>query len=197
MAAGAAVLIAVAGMAGSGKSRLAARIVERIGARKAEACGDLEEYPDVLAYAAAVARARDVLTAGGAIVLVGAFHTRESRRSLLRLASETRSALLYVECAANESVRRRRLRLRATSGSDPLTAAETELWVNKLVGEDAKFERVGSEIPRAAQMLVDTTVGVDIWGGLAASRVETWIAGTGVPEPPAASALETQALSAG
>ena len=197
MASGAAVLIAVAGMAGAGKSRLAARIVERIHALKSDVSGELEEYPDVVAYADAVSRAREVLTAGGSIVLVCPFHTRESRRSLLRLASETRSALLYVECSANESVRRRRLRNRAMSGADPLTRAETDLWVNKLVGEDSKFERVGTEIPRAAQMLVDTTVGVDIWGGLAASRVETWIAGTVPAEAPAAAAIETQAISAG
>lgn len=194
MSAGSAVLVAVAGMAGSGKHRLAARIVERIGALCATVSGELEEYPGVVEYVEAVTRARSVLTTGGSIVVVGPFHTREARRSLLRLASETRSALLYVECTANESVRRRRLRNRALRGPEELSAQEAELWVNKLIAEDAKFERVGTEIPRAAQMLVDTTVGVDIWGGLAASRVETWAAAT---VPSTATGVEDQVLSAG
>lgn len=187
----AAVLVTVAGPAGSGKSRLASRILERLGAHRIDVCSDLSPFPASAAYADAVAGARVSLSAGSSVVLVGPFHTRDSRRSLLRVASETRSALLYVECAANESVRARRLRLRAMSGSDALTAPETALWVARLLAEDPKFERTGNEIPRAAQMLVDTTVGVDIWGGLAASRVEAWVAGA-IPL-----GLEDQAISAG
>lgn len=187
----AAVLVAVAGQAGSGKSRLAARIVERLGARRIDVSADLSPCPEPVAYAQAMTNARAGLASGSSVVLVGAFHTREARRGLLRLASETRSALLYVECSANESVRARRIQRRAMSGPDALSAAEAELWVARLMAEDASFERTGAEIPRAAQMLVETTVGIDIWGGLAASRVEAWIAGA-IPL-----ALEDQALSAG
>jgi predicted kinase len=187
----AAVLVAVAGQAGSGKSRLAARIVERLGARRIDVSSDLSPYPDGVLYAQAITSARAGLASGSSIVLVGPFHTREARRGLLRLASETRSALLYVECSANESVRARRIRRRLMSGPDALSPAEAALWVGRLQAEDTSFERTGSEIPRAAQMLVETTVGIDIWGGLAASRVEAWIAGA-IPL-----ALEDQALSAG
>jgi predicted kinase len=187
----AAVLVAVAGQAGSGKSRLAARIVERLNARRIDVSSDLSPYPDGVQYAQAITSARAGLASGNSMVVVGPFHTREARRSLLRLASETRSALLYVECSANESVRARRIRRRAMSGPDALSAAEAALWVGRLMAEDPSFERTGSEVPRAAQMLVETTVGIDIWGGLAASRVEAWIAGA-IPL-----ALEDQALSAG
>ena len=68
----------------------------------------------------------------------------------------------------------------------------TQARVNRLVSDDEKFERAGSEIPRAAQMLIDTTVGIDIWGALAASRVDSWSA-EAIPAP----MIEAQALSAG
>ena len=175
----AAVLVAVAGQAGGGKRRLAERVAERLRGYRVDVLGDLEPYPTLEEYAEAVASARAALAGGNSVVLSGPFHTRESRRLLMRLASETGSALLYVECSANEAVRRRRLRARILSGHEEpaLTEAEAELWVNRLVGEDPQFERTGAEIPRAAQMLVDTTVGVEIWAGLAASRVEAWFAG--------------------
>lgn len=189
----ASVLVAVAGQAGAGKKRLAELIARRIGARRIEVAGDQEPFPEPAAYASAFSEAATALdTDGGRIVLVGAFHTRESRRKLLRVAGATRSALLYLECSANEFVRRRRLRMRLTSGPDALTPPEAELWVNRLVSDDARFERTGFEIPRAAQMLIDTTVGVEIWGGLASSRVELWAADA-APTP----RLEDQALSAG
>lgn len=190
------VLVAVAGQAGSGKGRLAGLIAQRIGAHRIDVSSDLGPYPESGAYLDALSKASDVLQKGGGprIVLAGPFHTRDSRRKLLRLASASRSALLYVECAANEFVRRRRLRIRLTSGPEALTAPEAELWVNRLVSDDGLFERTGFEIPRAAQMLIDTTVGVDIWGGLAASRVELWAADSTLATTPH---VEEQALSAG
>ena len=190
------VLVAVAGQAGSGKSRLAELIAQRLGAHRIDVSTDQEPFPESIAYAKALSEVGGILAAssGARIVVAGPFHTRESRRTLLRLASGTRSAVLYVECSANEFVRRRRLRIRLTSGTEPLTAPEAELWVNRLISDDERFERTGFEIPRAAQMLIDTTVGVDIWAGLAASRVELWAA-----ESPLVSPLpvEHAALSAG
>ena len=192
----AAVLVAVAGQAGAGKSRLAAQISRRIAARRVDVIGDLEPLPATVEYAQAISKAREALVIGSSVVVTGPFHTRDSRRELMRLAGETRAALLYVECAANESVRRRRLRIRALAVNDgpELTRAEADLWVQRLLAEDPAFERVGAEIPRAAQMLVDTTVGIDIWAGLAASRVEAWFAGAlrqpGIED-------DGQALSAG
>lgn len=178
-----AVLVAVAGQAGSGKSRLAGLIADRLGARRIDVGDDVAPYPDSTGYANALSTATQALASGSLsrIVLCGAFHTCDARRKLLRLASASRSALLYVECSANEFVRRRRLRIRLTTGPDALTAPEAELWVNRLVADDSLYELMGFEIPRAAQMLIDTTVGVDIWGGLAASRVELWAAETTLP----------------
>lgn len=175
----AAVLVAVVGQAGAGKGRLAAQIAERISAKRVDVIGDLEPLPAPVEYSHAVARARESLAAGVSVVLVGPFHTRESRRELMRVASETRAALLYVECSANESVRRRRLRARAiATGEGPaLTPQEADVWVQRLISEDVAFDRVAGEIPRAAQMLIDTTVGIDIWAGLASGRVEAWFAG--------------------
>lgn len=191
----AAVLVTVAGQAGAGKGRLASQIAERISAKRVDVIGDLEPLPAPVEYSQALSLAREALATGTSVVLVGPFHTRESRRELMRLASETRAALLYVECSANESVRRRRLRIRAlaTSEGPTLTRQEAEVWVQRLVSEDAAFDRVGGEIPRAAQMLIDTTVGVDIWAGLAAGRVEAWFAGSTRP----GAVEDAQALSAG
>lgn len=189
----ASVLVAVAGQAGAGKNRLAELIARRIGARRIDVAGDQEPFPEPAAYASALSEAAAGLDAdAGRVVIVGAFHTRDSRRKLLRVAGATRSALLYLECSANEFVRRRRLRLRLTSGADALTTPEADLWVSRLVSDDSRFERTGPEIPRAAQMLIDTTVGVEIWGALASSRVELWAADA-APAP----RLEGQALSAG
>lgn len=186
-----AVLVAVAGKAGAGKGRLASRLASRLGARRVEVLARVGGCPQASEYADAIEAARTSLSAGETVVMIGPFHTRESRRELMRLASDTRSALLYVECSANESVRRRRLRLRL-EGEIAAGAIEVDAWIGRLVGQDPGFERVGSEIPRAAQMLVDTTVGIDIWAGLAASRVEAWFAGTLRP-----GVEDGQAISAG
>lgn len=190
-----AVLIAVAGQPGAGKSRLAITVATRLNARLVQVAGDLEILPDAEEYSAAMVSARRALAADETVVVVGPFHTRASRRELMRIASDTRSALLYVECSANESVRRRRLRKRIlANGGEELPAGELDRWVARLVAQDGAFERIGAEIPRAAQMLVETTVGVDIWAGLASSRVETWFANA--PAPAAQPARSTAAPAA-
>ena len=185
-----AVLIAVAGQPGAGKSRLAMAVATRLSARLVQVAGDLETLPDASDYSAAMASAKRALGANETVVVVGPFHTRVSRRELMRVASDTRSALLYVECSANESVRRRRLRKRILAhGGEELPAPELDRWLTRLLAQEGGFERIGAEIPRAAQMLVETTVGVDIWSGLAASRVETWFA---TAPPVAAPRRDTQ-----
>ena len=188
------VLVAVAGQAGSGKSTLAAIITTRIEASRINVSSDQVPFPESIAYTNALSEAGAILAADrcARIVLCGPFHTKDARGTLMRLASATRSALLYVECSANEFVRRRRLRIRLTSGPEALTAPEAELWVNRLVSDDSLFERTLSEIPRAAQMLIDTTVGIEIWGGLAASRVELWASDAADAAP----VVESQAISA-
>ena len=110
------VLVAVAGQAGSGKSTLAAIIAKRTGASRIDVSSDQAPFPESNAYANALSDAGAILAENSRarIVLSGPFHTKEARATLMRLASATRSALLYVECSANEFVRRRRLRIRLT-----------------------------------------------------------------------------------
>lgn len=186
-----AVLVLVAGQAGSGKSRFGSIVAERTSARKldfAEMLGGQEALPEQEDYASLLAVAGKALEAGQSVVVVGPFHTLESRSEVMRVASESQSALLYVECSANEEVRRRRVK-------DELIAAGKlgglEKNLLRRMADDAAHEPLGDEIPRACQMLIDTTVGLSLWAGLAACRVETYVS-----VKPAAPA-EEQVLSAG
>src|SRR5687767_1785412 len=122
------VLVVVAGQPGSGKERFARLVSKRTGARLVEAVsGSLErgldpaELPDAEEYRSLLAQARLSLEAGECVTIAAPFHTLASRRELMKMASQVRCALLYIECCANETVRRRRLRDRFRA---QLTSAE-------------------------------------------------------------------------
>jgi predicted kinase len=174
------VLLAVAGTSGAGKERFAGMVAQRIGARLVKAVSGRElpgvdpgSMPDADEYAALTKTAKMALDAGQSVVIAAPFHTRDSRRELMKLACDARAALLYVECSSNATVRRRRLRSRlvALGGS-----AELEARLDRILEGDLEFEPVLREIPRACQMLIDTTVGIDLWAGLAAGRLESYLA---------------------
>lgn len=158
-----AVLVVIAGLSGAGKSRFGRIVAERTGAARldmTEMLGGEERdaAPDLEDYEALLVVATQALAGGQSVVVVGPFHTLDSRAVVLRAASESGSALLYVECIANESVRHRRSKSRAL-----------------LARADDEYVRVGNEIPRACQMIIDTTVGIALWAGLASSRVEAYV----------------------
>ena len=171
-----AVLVVVAGTAGSGKTRFGSIVSERTGARRLDVNEMLGEGVDDLPasedYAALLAVAGKALDAGQSVVVVGPFESMESRKQVMRVASDAQSALLYVECSANDHVRTRRVR-------DELIASEKltnlEKRVAKQIGHDASHIELGDEIPRACQMLIDTTVGLSLWAGLAACRVDAYV----------------------
>ena len=172
-----AVLVVVAGQAGAGRERFGAIVSERTGARLLDmaammAASDEEMLPDEEDYASLLAVAGKALDAGQSVVVSGPFHSLESRKEVMRIASDAQSALLYVECSANEEVRRRRVR-------DGLIAAEKltglEKRVATLMSHDAKHAELRDEIPRACQMLIDTTVGLALWAQLASCRVEAYV----------------------
>lgn len=188
-----AVLVVVAGTAGAGKSRFGSIVAERTGARRLDVAElingiDDDELPGPDDYASLLAVAGKALESGQSVVVIGPFHTLASRKEVMRVASDAQSALLYVECSANESVRKRRLR-------DELIAAEKltglDKRLTKRMAQDDDHVPLEDEIPRACQMLIDTTIGLSLWASLAACRVDAYVQ-IGVKAPP-----EQQAVSAG
>ncbi len=192
------VLVVVAGEPGSGKDRFAKLVSKRTGARLVEAVSgafkpglEPSELPETDEYRALLAQARLALEAGECVVLAAPFHLAGARRDLMRMASQVRCALLYIECNANEVVRRRRVRDRLNARlDDPKEVAEV---LDRVIALGGLGEPVRSEIPRACQMAIDTTVGIDLWAGLAAGRVEAYVA----QGKAAAEAAGVAALSAG
>ena len=180
-----AVLVVVAGEAGSGKNRFGEVLAERSGACLVQSVSggplrhgiDPADLPDAEEYATLLQTAKMSLDAGSSVVLVAPFHTIASRKAAMKLASEIRCALLYVECSANEAVRRRRLKIRFRKEG----LGNLEAHLDAMVSNDKLFQSVVREIPRACQMMVDTTVGIELWAGLAASRVETYLTAENAP----------------
>lgn len=190
-----AVLVVVAGEAGAGKNRFGEVLAARSGARLVQSVSggpllpgiDPADLPDADEYATLLQTARLSLDAGVSVVLVAPFHTIASRRAAMKLASEIRCALLYVECSANEAVRRRRLKIRFQKEG----LGNLEAHLDAIIATDKLFQSVVREIPRACQMMVDTTVGIELWAGLAAGRVDTYLSAEPVP------AMPEQAMSVG
>ena len=184
-----AVLVVVAGQAGAGKTRFASIVAERTGARHlamSEMIPAREEevLPEQDDYAALLAVAGKALEAGQSVVVSGPFHTTASRKEVMRVAGDAQCALLYVECNANDEVRRRRLK-DALIAAEKLTGLEKRL--NALLSQDAEHAELLDEIPRACQMLIDTTVGLALWAQLASCRVEAYVqVAPGTIEEPAA-----------
>jgi predicted kinase len=173
-----AVLVVVAGQSGAGKARFGSIVATRTGARLLRMdemlAGDSEPEPED--YLSLLSVAGAALAGGRSVVVVAAFHTAASRRAVLKIAGDTRAALLFVECSANDEVRRRRLR--------------DEKRLHERIAAEPHYAEVGDEIPRACQMLIDTTVGLSLWAGLAACRVESYVSLGTTPEG-------AQAISAG
>ncbi len=166
------VLVAVAGLPGTGRRRFGRLVAERTKAPLVELevdPGRADPLPSAAEYGAGLRRAVGLLAAGSPVVFVAPFHSAAARRELMRAAGDARCALLFVACGANEAVRRRRLRERFAPPA-----------IERLLAADPRFDTEHHEIPRACQMVLDTTVGVALWASLAAGRVETFReAGTG------------------
>lgn len=192
-----AVLVVVAGQAGAGKARFARILAARTGARLIESVSggplragvDPAALPDKGEYATLLQTARMSLESGESIVLAAPFQTVASRKALVKLSGEVRCALLFVECSADDVVRRRRLQLRYRDEG----LADVERHLDEVIAAGSDFESVGREIPRSCQMLLDTTVGIELWAGLAAGRVESFLAA----EPGRRTEADAQAISAG
>jgi len=103
-------LVAVGGLAASGKSTIAARLAEEIGAPLVAAADPRIAVADAWStFLALTERAAFVLDAGRPVVLDASFASQASRRAALRLAQDRGAPFLFAECCASEDTRRRRL----------------------------------------------------------------------------------------
>jgi predicted kinase len=164
--------LAVTGRIASGKSTVARRLAEQLGATllvadriREGAVADLarDEAPvearlhalerafDDAVYAELLRRAADELGAGRSVVLDAAFPRRALRDQLRALAARSGAACRVVECRARDAVLRARLAARAAAGDVPL-----ERWLALRDALDEQFEPC-DEMPPAERLQLDTS----------------------------------------
>lgn len=154
-------LVVVAGLSGTGKSRLAAELSQRTGFAHVNSdvvrkrLAGLEptarvapEYESGLyspehserTYAAILAEAARHLDAGRGVVLDATFQLRRGRDAARRIAAERGAAFLLAECRCDTEILRRRLAERAARGDDP-SDADWAVYVE----QRQRFEAVAAE----------------------------------------------------
>jgi predicted kinase len=152
-------LVAVGGWMGAGKSTVARRLAQALGAELLEADalrGDLAEAgfaralapdftPDL--YRVLLERARSLLAAGRSVVVDGCFASRAERARARRLAAESGARFAFAECRAPEAVCRDRLRGREAAGEPG--------WLELFQALLARWEPV-DELPGDAHHVVDS-----------------------------------------
>jgi len=150
------------GVSGTGKSTLAAALVERLPAIRirsdVERRRDFEDAPD--RYSAAVSGevyrhlahlARGILAAGHSVVVDAAFLTRASRHRFERLADDAGVPFRSIWCRAPVETLEARVRRREAEGRDPSEAGVEVLKRQRVVAEDPGDDEAAHTIS------VDTT----------------------------------------
>ncbi len=133
-------LVLITGLPGTGKSTIANHLARRMDAdllrtdeiRKhlfAEPTYSEEEKE--LVYKAMFLAARYLIKAGRGVIIEGTFYKRALRERVYRIAEDTKSKLMVVECTAPEWVVRRRTEGRATRGA----SSEADYEVYKKIRE--------------------------------------------------------------
>jgi aminoglycoside phosphotransferase family enzyme/predicted kinase len=160
-------MLAIGGVIGSGKSRLAENLAEEVCApllqsdrlRKQLAGVDVHTRLDAAAYSDTATarlyaelseRAAAILASGRPVVVDASFRARETRRSFRRLAESSGAAFLFVECKAPRAVLEARLKKRETKRG--ISDARLDLLDDFI----ARYEPI-AEDERACAMQVDTT----------------------------------------
>jgi predicted kinase len=160
-----AIVVAVGGLVASGKSTLARRLAQGLGAEllsgdavRAEllrqgAAPALEPGFAPAVYEELLRRAGPLLDAGRRVVLDAAFPTRSARSAARRLAREREVPFRFVECRAPVSVCRERLRARG--GSEARGG-----WL-ALFESVARSWEPADELPPHEHLVVDTSGPLD------------------------------------
>jgi predicted kinase len=156
-----AVLVAVGGLVASGKSTVARRLAEELGARLLCAdelrqalhqAGHTDAYLpgfSLRVYQEIMRRARSEIERGSPVVLDGTFRSRRLRAEARALARERAVPFRFVECRAAHEVCRARLRRREEESGE---SGWTELFEHFLpLWEPAE------EIPEAEHVVLDTS----------------------------------------
>lgn len=166
---GRAALMITHGFSGSGKSTVAAQVVEMCGALRIRS--DVERKrmqgmaplsragaaPASALYAAAASEAtyarlaglaRDIIAAGWPVVVDAAFLDSAERRRFAMLAQELGVPFLILDARAGAALMRERLAMRASQGNDPSDAGATVL-AQQLAGHHPLS---AEEMPRVVQV---------------------------------------------
>lgn len=136
-------LLLMHGFSGAGKSRVAAALVEALGAIRVRSdverkrlfgldaadrsqsgvdSGIYDRQAGVKTYARLAACARTILAAGYPTVLDAAFLARRQRAPMFELAAQLGVPIRIVDCSADADILRERVRARAVRGGDPSEA---------------------------------------------------------------------------
>ncbi len=161
-------LLVVAGLVASGKSTVARRAAEALGAELLSADETRRDLFDHGArdafvpgfsrtvYAEVFERARALLAEGRPVVLDGTFRTRALRAEARTLAAEAGVPFLLLECRAGEERCRERLRRREQEGGEPG-------WLELFDAFLGLWEPV-TELPAAEHAVLDTSGPLDASG---------------------------------
>ena len=166
-------LIAVCGLAGSGKSTVAeilrrmtgfeivnsdrvrkhlAGIAEDDHPKNEYAAGIYSPEFDRLTYEISLDRSRESLRNGRGTIIDATFKNREHRQAILELGKQTRVPVLFVECRASDEETVRRLRRRAAEGTG-VSDAGVEVYEH----QKRDFAPL-REVPERAHLVLETTL---------------------------------------
>lgn len=151
------VLLLMHGFSGAGKSRVAAALVEALGAIRVRSdverkrlfgldpvarsqsgvdTGIYDREAGAKTYARLADCARTILAAGYPAVLDAAFLARRQREPMFELAEQLRVPIRIVDCSADADVLRGRVRARAARGGDP-SEATVEVLEHQFAAHEA------------------------------------------------------------
>jgi len=161
-------LVVFCGVSGTGKSTIAGRLAEEIGAvhlrsdviRKelhgvevtdhSAKQGLYSSESSANTYQTMCARARDWLQAGCTVLLDATFRTKRDREAARRLADDLGVPFLLVECRCDPETARERIRQRQQTGGDPSDAD-----VSVFERQQERFEPP-EDIPESRRITVQT-----------------------------------------